>query len=82
MPKVLLTQAQREAEAVKKVRRMLSGKIGDLKIRNHLTYKQIGNEFSVTGNTVSRIANGEELRMNINEFIRFILATGGEIVWR
>ncbi len=80
MPKVYLTDAQREQAAIEKIRGSIADGLCAKKMRNNLTNAQIGAEFGVGEKRVPILMGTEEIRMDIDQFIRLLRFTGHRIV--
>lgn len=80
MPKVYLTDAQRERAAIDKIRGSIADGLCVKKMRDNLTNAQIGKAFDIGEKRVPMLMGTEDIRMDVNQFIRLLRFTGHKIV--
>lgn len=80
MPQVHMTQAQREQAALDKMRDTISDAVLVQKARNRLTYEQIGHGLEIGENTISRIINGYDVKLNLSQILRLMRFAGIKLV--
>lgn len=80
MPQVHMTQAQREQAALDKMRDTISDAVLVQKARNRLTYDQIGTGLEIGENTIRRIINGYDVKLNLSQILRLMRFAGIKLV--
>ena len=80
MPQVHMTQAQREQAALDKMRDTISDAVLVQKARNRLTYEQIGHGLEIGENTISRIIDGSDEKLNLSQILRLMRFAGIKLV--
>ena len=80
MPRVTLTQEQREAAALERMRETLADGILIRKARNRLTNEQIGHGLEIGENPISRIINGYDVKLNLSQILRLMRFAGIKLV--
>ncbi len=80
MPKVYLTQAQREQAAIDKIRVRISDGIAVQKVRKKLSNEQVAKGLELGRNTVGHILNGDDVKLPINQTLRLLRFAGLQVV--
>lgn len=80
MPRITLTQEQREAAALERMREAVADGILIRKARNRLTYEQIGTGLEIGENTIRRIINGYDVKLNLSQILRLMRFAGIKLV--
>lgn len=80
MPRVYLTDADREQAAVEKVRSSIADGLAAKKLRRNLTNAQIGAEFGLGEKRVPLLMGTAPIRMDMDQLIRLLRFTGHKIV--
>lgn len=76
MPRVTLTQEQREAAALERMRETLADGILIRKAKNRLTNEQIGNGLEISSRTIAKILDGGDVKLSISQTMRLIRFAG------
>lgn len=72
MARITLTQEQREAAALERMRETLVDGILIRKARNRLTNEQIGNGLEIGGRTIAKIINGGDVKLTLTQTMRLL----------
>ena len=76
MPRAYLTQEQREAAALERMRETLADGILIRKARNRLTNEQIGNGLEIGERTIAKIINGGDVKLTLTQTMRLLRFAG------
>lgn len=79
MPRVCLTQKQRNNERCKKKSRALGDGIAVYKVKNKMTNIQLGSEFGVSEKAIARILAGDDVCLRSSVFWRLMDAADLEV---
>lgn len=82
MPKVLLTQAQRDADRYAKLRCCIGDRVATAKRREDLTLMQVAQGLSMGHTTVAKIMDGEDVSMSTTKFLQILDMAGLMLVDR
>ena len=80
MPRVTLTQEQREAAALERMRETLADGILIRKARNRLTNEQIGHGLEIGERTTAKIINGGDVKLTLTQTMRLLHFAGLRVV--
>lgn len=76
MPRTYLTQAQREAALIDRMRETLTDGILIQKAKARLTNEQIGNGLEIGERTISKIINGGDVKLSLTQTMRLLQFAG------
>lgn len=76
MPKVCLTQEQREQAANERRRQLIADGMAAYKNRNRLSDEALGRRLGLGRNTVARILNGEEVKLETDKHFKVLAVSG------
>lgn len=79
MPKVCLTEAQRQQERCKAKCRMVGDGLTVFKARRKLTNKQLGAEFGIGHEMVAKIMEGQDVKLSMHNLWRLLDVAGLEV---
>lgn len=76
MPRVCLTQEQRERDAVNQIREALADGIAIQKARNRLTNRQVAGGLDVGERTIANLLHQEDVKLTVSQTIRLLRFAG------
>lgn len=76
MPKVFLTEQQREEERYKRLRIAIGERIVRVKHREKLTLTQMSRRLGMAHDTVSKLMDGEDVKVSTTTWLRILDAAG------
>ena len=76
MPRVYLTQEQREAAVIDKMRETLTDGVLIQKAKTRLTNEQIGNGLEIGERTIGKIINGADVKLTLSQTMRLLRFAG------
>ena len=79
MPRVTLTQEQREAAALERMRETLVDGIAERKAIHHLNNEQIGRGLEIGERTIGRVLEGADVKLTISQIMRLLRFAGIEL---
>lgn len=79
MPRVTLTQEQREAAALERMRELLADGIAERKAIHHLNNEQIGRGLEIGERTIGRVLEGADVKLTISQIMRLLRFAGIEL---
>ena len=79
MPKVYLTDAQRRDARYQRILRELGDGLAILKVRNKLSNKALGHELGINHETVAKVLDGQEVKLNTKVLFQLFDLAGLEI---
>ena len=79
MPRTYLTQAQREAALIDRMRETLTDGILIQKAKERLTNEQIGNGLEIGERTISKIINGNDVKLSLTQTMRLLQFAGFQL---
>ena len=79
MPRITLTQEQREAAALERMRETLADGILIRKAIHHLNNEQIGRGLEIGERTIGRVLEGADVKLTISQIMRLLRFAGIEL---
>ena len=76
MPRVCLTQEQRERDAVNQIREALAEGIAIRRARNRLTTRQVAGGRDVGERTIANLLHQEDVKLTVSQTIRLLRFAG------
>lgn len=81
MPKVYLTEAQRQAAATEKAYRSVINGLYAFKQTNHITQAKLAKEYGIGTKRMAQVLDCDpNVEMSVYQFIRLLRCTGHKIV--
>lgn len=82
MPKVFLTDAQKLDYRYERLRKCIGKRVEWAMSDRRLTQQALANEMHMGHETIRKITDGEEVRLNITDFLKFLDLAGLKLVDR
>lgn len=79
MPKVCLTEAQRQEAAIQATYQKVADGLAAKMNREHLTQQQIGDRLGITRQAVSKLLNASGMRIDVRTMLKVLHLAGMEV---
>ena len=76
MPKILLTNKQRQEERVRRFINLIRDGLCVTRCRNHISLAELANAAGVSRNTMAKILDGGDVTLPVSTFVRLLDLAG------